>query len=165
MATQYKIVLVGDGRVGKTTWVKKLSEGYFDTKYVATLGVEVSPIKVNTNRGEMTFNIWNCAGQDKYGGFRDGYYKLSTGAIVMFDSTNQESMEHVDKWRNDVNRVCNTDGHFPVVVVASKCDQEVFPQGTIGISTKYNFNLLTPLLELARQITEDPQLRFIVNNN
>lgn len=41
---------------------------------LATLGVEVHPLFFNTNRGNVKFNVWDTAGQEKFGGLRDGYY-------------------------------------------------------------------------------------------
>ena len=48
--------------------------GEFEKKYVATLGVEVHPVSFQTNRGQIQFNVWDTAGQEKFGGLRDGYY-------------------------------------------------------------------------------------------
>jgi small GTP-binding protein len=56
--------LVGDGGVGKTTFVKRHLTGEFEKKYVATLGVEVHPLLFHTNRGAMKFNVWDTAGQE-----------------------------------------------------------------------------------------------------
>jgi small GTP-binding protein len=56
--------LVGDGGVGKTTFVKRHLTGEFEKKYVATLGVEVHPLTFHTNRGAMKFNVWDTAGQE-----------------------------------------------------------------------------------------------------
>lgn len=70
----FKLVLVGDGGVGKTTFVKRHLTGEFEKKYVATLGVEVHPLVFHTNRGPLRFNVWDTAGQEKFGGLRDGYY-------------------------------------------------------------------------------------------
>ena len=42
--------------------------------FAATLGVEVHPLSFHTNRGQMVFNVWDTAGQEKFGGLRDGYY-------------------------------------------------------------------------------------------
>ena len=41
---------------------------------LATLGVEVHPLNFHTNRGTIRFNVWDTAGQEKFGGLRDGYY-------------------------------------------------------------------------------------------
>ena len=58
------MILVGDGGVGKTTFVKRHLTGEFEKKYVATLGVEVHPLNFHTNRGPIKFNVWDTAGQE-----------------------------------------------------------------------------------------------------
>ena len=70
---QLKLVLVGDGGTGKTTFVKCHLTCEFEKKYVATLGVEVHPLEFHTNRGPIKFSVWDTAGQEKFGGLRDGY--------------------------------------------------------------------------------------------
>lgn len=82
---EFKLVLVGDGGVGKTTFVKRHLTGEFEKKYIATLGnlfnltklnqigVEVHPMVFTTNHGPIKFNVWDTAGQEKLGGLRDGY--------------------------------------------------------------------------------------------
>jgi GTP-binding nuclear protein Ran len=67
------MILVGDGGVGKTTFVRRHLTGEFEKRYVATLGVEVHPLKFFTNLGPIQFNVWDTAGQEKFGGLRDGY--------------------------------------------------------------------------------------------
>ena len=64
---EFKLILVGDGGVGKTTFVKRHLTGEFEKKYVATLGVEVHPLLFHTNRGPIKFNVWDTAGQEKVG--------------------------------------------------------------------------------------------------
>ena len=89
----FKLVLVGDGGVGKTTFVKRHLTGEFEKKYVATLGVEVHPLPFHTNRGQIVFNVWDTAGQEKFGGLRDGYYIQGEFIIgsLFFTSTLQHS--------------------------------------------------------------------------
>jgi small GTP-binding protein len=62
---EFKLVMVGDGGVGKTTFVKRHLTGEFERKYVATLGVEVRPLDCTTNFGNVRFNVWDTAGQAK----------------------------------------------------------------------------------------------------
>ena len=71
---QYKCILVGDGGVGKTALVTRHSTGEFKSRYRATLGVEVVPLLFQTDRGPIQFNCWDIAGQDQFGGLRDGYF-------------------------------------------------------------------------------------------
>jgi GTP-binding nuclear protein Ran len=108
----FKVILVGDGSTGKTAFTKRCLGCPFETKYVATLGVEVHPVRVRTNMGVVTLNFWDTAGQEKFGGLRDGYYRQGHGCFI-FGQNNH------DNWYRDVTRVC---GYIPIVVVQSKND-------------------------------------------
>lgn len=119
--TTYKLCLIGDGGVGKTTWVNKLLTRDFDPRYVSTLGVDVHTITL----GNMLFNVWDCAGQEKFGGLRGGHYLGSQCAIVMFDVTSRLSFRNVQWWVRDwVTYVQVHDpGHVgPIVIVGCKSD-------------------------------------------
>jgi len=70
----FKCLLVGDGSTGKTTFVKRHLTGEFEKKYVATVGCEVHPLEFTTSHGSLVFNTWDTAGQEKFGGLRDGYF-------------------------------------------------------------------------------------------
>jgi len=115
----FKLVLVGDGGVGKTTFVKRHLTGEFEKKYVATLGVEVHPLGFTTNRGAITFNVWDTAGQEKFGGLRDGYYIQGQCAIIMFDVTSRITYKNVPTWHKDLVRVCE---NIPIVLCGNKVD-------------------------------------------
>jgi len=169
----FKIVLVGDGGVGKSVWLKRHISGQFEPKYIATLGVEVYPINFNTNYGTITFNVWDTAGQAKFGGLRDGYYAQAKGFIVFADYTNYYTLNHTKNWTKDVLRIVN---NAPGVLVANKCDIpdnnkkfNVEELGQMGrelelpmyeISAKTNYQYEKPFLVLARQLTGKEDLVF-----
>lgn len=65
-SNKFKLVLVGDGGVGKTAWVEKLLTGEYVKNYRATRGVEVRCLDFQTNRGLIKFNCWDTAGQGRF---------------------------------------------------------------------------------------------------
>jgi len=169
---QFKLVLVGDGGVGKTTFVKRHKSGEFEKKYVATLGVEVHPLTFYTNLGPITYNVWDTAGQEKFGGLRDGYYVSGKAAIIMFDVTTRITYKSVNVWHRDLTRVCE---NIPIVLVGNKCDvkdRKVKPKHITfhrkkpniqyyDISAKSNYNFEKPFLWITRKLTGNPTVRFV----
>lgn len=167
---EFKLVLVGDGGVGKTTFVKRHISGEFEKKYVATLGVEVRPLDFMTNFGKLRFNVWDTAGQEKFGGLRDGYYIQGQCAIIMFDVTSRTTYKHVPNWHRDLVRVCDD---IPIVLVGNKVDikdrkvkarQVVFHRKRnlpyYDISAKSNYNYEKPFLWLSRKLIGREDLQF-----
>lgn len=70
---EFKLVVVGDGGVGKTSIANHLVKGgEFEKRYIATIGVEVQKYEASTSVGPVMFNVWNCAGQEKFRGLADG---------------------------------------------------------------------------------------------
>mmetsp|Transcript_88895 Transcript_88895/g.133265 ORF Transcript_88895/g.133265 Transcript_88895/m.133265 type:complete len:227 (-) Transcript_88895:263-943(-) len=168
---EFKVVLVGDGGVGKTTWVKRHLTGEYEKKYIATIGVEVHPMRFYTNRGPIVFNVWDTAGQEKFGGLRDGYYIQANCAIIMFDVTSRNTYKNVPNWHRDIVRVC---GAVPTVLTGNKVDvmdRKVTAKHITfhrkknlqyyDISARSNYQFEKPFLWLARKLVGDPNLVFV----
>jgi GTP-binding nuclear protein Ran len=116
---EFKLVMVGDGGVGKTTFVKRHITGEFEKKYEATRGVNVNPIIFYTNKGPIQLNIWDTAGQEKLGGLREGYYIGGQCGIIMFDVCSRITYKNVPKWYKDLTRICEG---IPICLVGNKVD-------------------------------------------
>ena len=71
---EFKLVIIGDGGVGKTTLLNSLLTGEFEEEYISTVGYEIRPIKFFTNHGQFLLNVWDTTGQEKYGELRESYY-------------------------------------------------------------------------------------------
>mmetsp|Transcript_86599 Transcript_86599/g.136652 ORF Transcript_86599/g.136652 Transcript_86599/m.136652 type:complete len:210 (+) Transcript_86599:60-689(+) len=166
---EFKLVLVGDGGVGKTTLVKRHLTGEFEKKYIPTLGVEVHPLKFCTNCGPFTFNVWETFAHER--SFRDGYYIQAQCAIIMFDVTSRITYKNVPNWHRDIVRVCE---NIPIVLVGNKVDvkdRQVKAKNIqfhrkrnlqyYDLSARSNYNFEKPFLWLARRLTNQPNLQFV----
>ena len=168
---EFKLVLVGDGGVGKTTFVKRHLTGEFEKRYIATLGVEVHPMPFFTNHGQIKFNVWDTAGQEKLGGLRDGYYIGGNCGIIMFDVCSRITYSNVPKWYKDLTRVCEA---IPIVLVGNKVDvrdrkvkakQITFHRKKnlqyYDISAKSNYQFEKPFVWLLRRMVNDANLTLV----
>ncbi|EGC37023.1 ranA, RAN GTPase [Dictyostelium purpureum] len=168
---QVKLVLVGDGGVGKTTFVKRHLNGEFESRYIPTLGVSVQPLSFYTNFGKIVFNVWDTAGQEKFGGLRDGYYIQGQCAIIMFDVTSRMSYKHVPNWYSDLERVCE---NIPIVLCGNKVDikdRKVKPSqinfhrrynlSYYDVSAKSNYNFEKPFIWLASKLLGNKSVHLV----
>ena len=168
---EFKLILVGDGSTGKTTFIKKHLTGEFEKKYQATNGVEIHPIKFYTNHGPVLFNIWDVAGIDELSGLKDAYFVSANCAIIMFDVTSRGSYKSVPRWHRDILRVCT---FIPIVLVGNKVDRrdrKVQARQILyhkrhdlqyfDISTKINYQFEKPFIWLARKVSNWPDLVFV----
>ena len=163
----FKISLIGDGGVGKSSFISSIKGQKFNRRYNSTSGVSLSQIvflyRSLHQEGKITFNVWDCAGQEKYSLLKDQYYIGSHGAIVMCDVSSKISLKNMDKWIKDFTRM-NTS---PIVLCANKNDiietRKVKPEfANIGefVSSKTGENCITPFLILAKKILQDDSIEL-----
>ena len=163
----FKLILVGDGGVGKTTFVKRHLTGEFEKKYVATLGVEVHPLRFHTNYGPMVFNVWDTAGQEKFRSITRSYYRGAAGALLVYDITRRETFDHLTSWLEDCRKYSNQ--NLTIMLVGNKSDLETKREVSkeegeafaakhelffLETSAKTALNVENAFLETARKIYE-----------
>lgn len=145
---KYKLILVGYANVGKTSFVDKIKNKTYNEKYIPTLGVNVTYLKIN----KKNFEIWDTAGQEKYKGLDDGYYTNSNCAIIMYDSSSEKSYDYAKEKKKKIMERC---GDIPIIMVANKIDifkskMQYGNQEVIKISVKKNINIEKPFNELLK---------------
>ena len=153
----YKIVLIGGGEVGKTSFVKALDgeEWFASVPYKATLGVEVHPLRLN-NHPDMCFNMWDCAGQEQFGGLRGGYFIDSDMALVFVDLTSRESLTKAGMWVDRYREICPNE---PILYVATKSDIATFDcVGAIPCSSKDGLGVNEVMRTVATMVVGSPSL-------
>lgn len=165
----FKVVIVGDSGVGKTTYIKRLLTGEFEKKHVSTLGVEVHPLVFHTISGTVVFNVWDISGNCLHSGVYESYYKCADAAVVMFDRHSESSYQNAFKWLGGIMARCPG---IPMVFCGNKVDikstevgltNSVFQQlgDYYDLSVKSIYNFEKPFLRLARQLTGKPDLCFM----
>lgn len=124
-----------------------------------------------TSHGNIVFNVWDTAGQEKLGGLRDGYYIGGNCGIIMFDVCSRITYSNVPKWYKDLTRVCEA---IPIVLVGNKVDvrdrkvkakQITFHRKKnlqyYDISAKSNYQFEKPFVWLLRRMVNDANLTLV----
>lgn len=116
-----KVVIAGDGNVGKTSLVRRYCEGKFETSRVATIGVDFQTQVVDLPIGSVKLSIWDMAGQERFRVVRSGFYRGSLVAALVFDVNEADSLYHLKDWLQEISQA-NPNRKF--VVVGNKIDLE-----------------------------------------
>jgi small GTP-binding protein len=116
-----KVVVAGDGTVGKTSLVRRFCEGKFEETRVATIGVDFQTKLVELPARTVKLSIWDMAGQDRFQVIRTGFYRGSRAAALVFDVTAPETFANLARWRQEIIEVVPQQ---PFVVVGNKVDLE-----------------------------------------
>eukprot|EP00012_Vannella_robusta_P001146 CAMPEP_0206186618 /NCGR_PEP_ID=MMETSP0166-20121206/2507_1 /ASSEMBLY_ACC=CAM_ASM_000260 /TAXON_ID=95228 /ORGANISM="Vannella robusta, Strain DIVA3 518/3/11/1/6" /LENGTH=218 /DNA_ID=CAMNT_0053602031 /DNA_START=37 /DNA_END=693 /DNA_ORIENTATION=+ len=121
----YKVLVVGDIGTGKTSIIKRYVHNIFSMHYKSTIGVDFALKVINWDENSVVrLQLWDIAGQERFGNMTRVYYKEAVGAFVVFDVTRVSTFEAVQKWKSDMDaKVFLSDNRpIPVVLLANKCD-------------------------------------------
>lgn len=122
----YKILVIGELGTGKTSIIKRYVHQFFSQHYRATIGVDFALKVLNwDNNTVIRLQLWDIAGQERFGNMTRVYYKEAVGAFVVFDVTRAQTFDAVVKWKTDLDtKVTLADGStIPTILLANKCDQ------------------------------------------
>ena len=118
----FKILVGGDGAVGKTTLLRKYVDGTFDESSIATVGVDFFIKQViYENVGSCTLQIWDLGGQERFRHLLESFIMGAKGALLLFDLTTMPKIDNILNW---VNMVRMHDLNLPIILVGTKLDLE-----------------------------------------
>jgi len=120
----YKILVVGDLGCGKTSFIHRYVNHVFSNTYRATIGVDFALKTLKwDNKTSIRLQLWDIAGQERFGHMTRVYYKEAVGAMIVFDVTREKTFQAVIKWKADIDDNLEVDGlSIPVVLLANKID-------------------------------------------
>lgn len=160
----FKILIVGNASVGKTSFLLQFVEGIFPDKHISTIGVDSKFKNIRLNERIIRLQIWDTAGQDKFKSLTKNYFKGSDGIIVMYDVTSQNSFIDCRNW---ISQIKDNVKNLSVMLIANKIDikTNIAVDKRAGVelarehgilffetSAKDNINITEAFVELARQL-------------
>ncbi|KAK7816597.1 hypothetical protein U0070_000450 [Myodes glareolus] len=123
----FKVLVIGELGVGKTSIIKRYVHQLFSQNYRATIGVDFALKVLNwDSRTLVRLQLWDIAGQERFGNMTRVYYKEALGAFVVFDLSRSSTFEAVLKWKSDLDSKVHLPNGSPIpaVLLANKCDQK-----------------------------------------
>ncbi|CAF1035173.1 unnamed protein product [Adineta ricciae] len=121
----FKVLVIGELATGKTAVVKRYMHNFFSEHYRSTIGVDFA-LKVIPYNDDTTIRLqlWDIAGQERFGNMTRVYYKDAVGCLIVFDITRESTFDAVMRWKSDLDskvQLPNGD-RIPCVLLANKCD-------------------------------------------
>lgn len=101
----FKVVLLGEGCVGKTSLILRYVENKFNDRHLSTLQASFLSKKLNIAGKRVTLAIWDTAGQEKFHALGPIYYRDSHGAVLVYDITDQDSFQKVKNWVKELKKM------------------------------------------------------------
>ncbi|TKJ18367.1 MAG: hypothetical protein CEE43_18195 [Promethearchaeota archaeon Loki_b32] len=98
----FKIVIVGDGGVGKSTMIQRLTTGQFIPQKI-TIGTDLATYDIDIDNINIRLQIWDFAGERRFRLFLPNYSRGATGCLLCYDITRRTSFDSLDEWFNIVN--------------------------------------------------------------
>jgi len=118
----FKIVLLGEGCVGKTSCVVRYVEDNFNPKHATTLQASFLNKKINIRGARCNLSIWDTAGQERFHALGPIYYRDANGAILIYDITDADSFQKVKNWVRELRKMLGTG--IDLAIAGNKTDLE-----------------------------------------
>ena len=130
----FKILILGDSNVGKTSLLLKFTDNIFKETHITTIGVEYKEKEITLDNIKYKLNIWDTAGQERFKSITKNFFKSADGIIFVYDITNKSTFDNIKNWLIEAE---NKTSDFKSIIVGNKIDLEKNRQ----VSYDYGYNL------------------------
>ncbi|XP_043257167.1 ras-related protein Rab-21 [Colletes gigas] len=118
----FKVVLLGEGCVGKTSVALRYVEDKFNDRHISTLQASFLNKKLTINGKKVNLSIWDTAGQEKFHALGPIYYRMSNGAILVYDITDEDTFQKVKSWVKELKKMLGSE--ICLAIAGNKVDLE-----------------------------------------
>lgn len=119
----YKIILLGDSGVGKTSLMRQFTTGKFENRYKATIGADFFTYELEIEGRPVSLQIWDTAGQERFQSLGVAFYRGADACMLVFDITSGESFSHLSQWEQEF-RFQSGKELKEIILVGNKTDLE-----------------------------------------
>ena len=159
---EYKVILVGDGGVGKDFLVRKMKDINVSSDYITNMGTNVHPLVFDTNYGSVSIKLWDAAGKEKLVGLKEGYHIQSDAGIIMCDFASDPDLISIWNRIKDIRRVCID---LPMLLCRNRSDMKNYTfinfSGVIDISANTGEGVNELIVQLLRRVTKKSDLQIL----
>ena len=125
----FKILILGEVAVGKTSFLYRYVEEYFPEEYIATIGVDFKTKKIKKNDTQIELQIWDTCGQERFRSLTKSFLNGADAIIFMYDISNKDSFTNIKRWIKETE---NLSDEFKKIIVGNKKD---LPTRAVSIET------------------------------
>ena len=118
----FKIIIVGESGVGKSSLLKRAVQNKFDESYQATIGFEFLLMHFKVNDLKLKLQIWDTCGQEMYRSLVQGFYRNTSLALIVYDVNQKKTYDALDIWLKDIRQ--HTEQELPIFIAGNKSDLE-----------------------------------------
>uniref|UniRef100_A0A3B4ERX3 small monomeric GTPase n=1 Tax=Pundamilia nyererei TaxID=303518 RepID=A0A3B4ERX3_9CICH len=118
----FKVVLVGNSSVGKTSLLRSFCEGRFHPSTTATVGIDYSVKTLTLDNMQVAMQLWDTAGQERYRSITKQFFRKADGVVVMYDVTVEESFKAMRPWLTNVQEAAGEG--IPILLLGNKMDMD-----------------------------------------
>ena len=118
----FKLLLIGDSGVGKTSILLGYSDNNFNNTFIPTIGIDFKIKTIELHGKKIKLQIWDTAGQERFISITTSYYRGAMGIMLVYDVTNSKSFDNIAKWLRNIQEHSNPD--VEKMILGNKCDME-----------------------------------------